>query len=285
MTDNLRIWNRFCRTEASATKNFNKGGFAGTDINPTYRVRCLTELFGPQGTGWGWTIQSRWREVWPSRYKDGGQWIDYDANCAFVELSLWYLDEQGQRHECSPQIGGTECDLAPDEVWKMSITDAIGKCCVALGIAADVYMGQFDGKYHSAAERQQTQPPPIDRSQPVAEKRLGETAPAENPNVLMEYIEGATNTAQLENALARIKQIDNLVVKKKHTKALWDTWLLKFGNTVEGLDGLLQIITNDKVSLQKTRDEYTAAIASRLVKVKAAAAAEQEDQLFGGEAA
>jgi len=151
---NLRIWDQFCRTPADATKQFNKGGWSGTDINPAYRLKCLTELFGPQGTGWGWTIHERWREAWPSRVKVGGQWEDYSAECAFVCLSLWYFDEDGVRHECSPQIGGTECDLAPDEVWKMSITDAIGKCCLALGIAADVYLGQFDSKYREAPERE-----------------------------------------------------------------------------------------------------------------------------------
>jgi hypothetical protein len=153
MTDNLRIWNRFCETPQGATKSFNKGGFPGTDINPAYRLRCLTELFGPQGSGWGWTIHERWRETYPSREKVEGVWQGYDANCAFVMLSLWWIDETGKRCECGPQIGGTEADLNVDEVWKMSITDAIGKCCVALGIAADVYLGQFDGKYRDTEPR------------------------------------------------------------------------------------------------------------------------------------
>ena len=155
-TNNLRVWERFCVTPPAATKNFKKGGWSGTDINPAYRLKCLTELFGPQGIGWGWTIHEKWREVWPSRVKDGDHWMDYEAPCAFVMLSLWYMDG-GEKKECSPQIGGTECDLAPDEVWKMSITDAVGKCCLALGIAADVYLGQFDGKYREGhdAPRQQ----------------------------------------------------------------------------------------------------------------------------------
>jgi hypothetical protein len=159
-TNNLRLWERHCVTPPAATKSFKKGGWQGTDINPAYRLRCLTELFGPQGTGWGWTIHERWREDWPSRVKDGDQWVDYMAPCAFVMLSLWYI-EGGERKECSPQIGGTECDLAPDEVWKMSITDAIGKCCLALGIAADVYLGQFDGKYrdgHGERRESKTRP-------------------------------------------------------------------------------------------------------------------------------
>lgn len=152
----LRVWNRFSQTDKKATKAFDKGGFKGTDINPTYRLKCLTELFGPQGTGWGWTIHERWREKLPSRYKDGQKWVDYEADCAFVMLSLWYVGDDGLKHEGSPQIGGTECDLSPDEVWKMSITDAVGKCCVALGIAADVYLGEFDGKY----QRERPSPPP-----------------------------------------------------------------------------------------------------------------------------
>lgn len=158
MSDELRIWNRFCQTPEAATKSFNKGGWQGTDINPAYRLRCLTELFGPVGEGWGWTIHERWRESWPTRVKnkDGG-WVEYVAECAFVSLSLWYVQD-GKRHECPAQIGGTECDLSPDEVWKMSITDAIGKCCLALGIAADVYMGQFDGKHRGESPPREQKP-------------------------------------------------------------------------------------------------------------------------------
>ena len=40
-----------------------------------------------------------------------------------------------------------------DECFKMSMTDAVGKCLLQIGLAADVYMGQFDdSKYREESE-------------------------------------------------------------------------------------------------------------------------------------
>ena len=35
-----------------AKKQFNNGSFSGTDINPMWRIKKLTEMFGPAGIGW-----------------------------------------------------------------------------------------------------------------------------------------------------------------------------------------------------------------------------------------
>jgi len=138
-TTKMTIWNGFCKTPALHTKRFKRrGGFSGTDINPQYRVQKLTETFGPQGFKWGFDIVERWTQSFK------------DEDYVFIRLNLWYkvgdvLCRTGD------QIGGTAADFSPDESYKMAITDALGKCASHLGLGADIYLGQFDGKYSEPA--------------------------------------------------------------------------------------------------------------------------------------
>jgi hypothetical protein len=64
---NTRIWDQVNVTDPSATKNFTgMGGFKGTAIKPTYLMRKATEVFGPCGEGWGWTVLESLRRRRPS---------------------------------------------------------------------------------------------------------------------------------------------------------------------------------------------------------------------------
>jgi len=145
--DNLRIWSDWSTdTPKEALKQFNRKGFRGTAIDPTYRFERLTQLFGPNGQGWGFHISKQWRE-------------DFEGvPVVFVQGFLWYLDpKDGKRCETSEQIGGTVAIRTPDEAYKMSITDATTKCCQLLGLAADVYKGSQDGSKYFVGDEQPTE--------------------------------------------------------------------------------------------------------------------------------
>ena len=51
---NMRFYGQVQDTPKEAQKSFNNGRFSGTDINPMWRIKKLTEVFGPAGFGW-WT--------------------------------------------------------------------------------------------------------------------------------------------------------------------------------------------------------------------------------------
>lgn len=172
--DHLTIWNRLKRTDPKATKPFTRsGGFRGTQIDPTWRFLMMTETFGPVGKGWGyeqvdWTIAER---------------------MVFICARVWYLDPTGgEKCWTGPQWGGTEMvrrrngiEMPDDECFKMSMTDAVGKCLLQLGLAADVYMGQFDdSKYREESEafyaakgNPDLQPAAIEAFETEVKRRLG----------------------------------------------------------------------------------------------------------------
>ncbi len=145
--DNMALWNVLKRTDPKATKPFQRaGGFRGNQIDPAWRIQMMTEVFGPIGKGWSveqleWTIAER---------------------MVFICVRIWYVDPAtGEKHYTGPQWGGTEMvrrnrdgtERPDDECFKMSMTDAIGKCMLQIGLAADIYLGQFDdSKYREESE-------------------------------------------------------------------------------------------------------------------------------------
>ena len=54
MSDNMRIYNAVRAVPEEAKRAITAGRLKGkTDINPMWRIKALTELFGPCGDGWG----------------------------------------------------------------------------------------------------------------------------------------------------------------------------------------------------------------------------------------
>ena len=58
--DNMRIYNAVREVPQEAQKPITGGRLKGmTDINPMWRLKRLTELFGPCGLGWRYDITHR----------------------------------------------------------------------------------------------------------------------------------------------------------------------------------------------------------------------------------
>jgi len=140
---NLRIYEEVRTVPDEAKKSITGGRLKGmTDINPMWRIKKLTEVYGPCGTGWKYAIKRMWTEK-------GG---NYDVS-AFVEIDL-FVNENGTWSEAIPGIGGSSFVTneknglyTSDECYKMALTDAISVSCKALGFAADVYFDKDKTKY------------------------------------------------------------------------------------------------------------------------------------------
>lgn len=150
--NNMQIYEAARAVPPEAQKAFDNGSFKGTDINPMWRIKKLTELFGPCGIGWYYEVVSERSET------------HHDQTMAIVDLNL-YIKMDG---EWSKPIFGTGGNLlvrptksgprASDEGYKMALTDALSVACKALGIGADIYFGKDKTKYTDCAEAPQTAP-------------------------------------------------------------------------------------------------------------------------------
>lgn len=139
--NNLSIYESVRAVPQEAMKAFNNGSFSGTDINPMWRIKKLTEMFGPCGIGWYYEVTSERSET------------HADVTMAIVDLNL-YVKHDGEWSKPIYGTGGnllvkqTKQGLKPsDEGYKMALTDALSVACKALGIGADVYFQADKTKY------------------------------------------------------------------------------------------------------------------------------------------
>jgi hypothetical protein len=159
MADNMKIYEALATPPNDAVKTIGAGKLKGfSDINPQWRYEALTNLFGPCGTGWKYTIDS-----WHTQEVSTGETM------VFVQVSL-YIKDGDKWSEPIPAFGGdflVKQDRngihGNDEGFKMAITDALGTACKMIGVAADIYRGLIakgasDSKY-ARREYQQSQPP------------------------------------------------------------------------------------------------------------------------------
>ena len=155
---NLDIYNAVRSVPAEAKKEIRGGRLNGkTDINPMWRIKKLTEQFGPCGVGWKYTIDR--------------EWLETGANgeiSAFMDISLYYK-YNGEWSEAVPGTGGSAFIAkeknglyTSDECYKMALTDALSVACKALGIAADVYWDKDKTKYDAPKHAENPNRPAID---------------------------------------------------------------------------------------------------------------------------
>ena len=148
--NNMDLWTAVSQTPKEAQKPIKGGRLNGfTDINPVWRFRMLTEVFGPCGTGWKFVIRDR--QLAPA---ENGEVK------AFVSVDLYYK-ENGEWSEAIPGEGGSSFvstekggKYVNDECYKMALSDAIGTACKALGMSADIYFANGDRTKYTAPQAQ-----------------------------------------------------------------------------------------------------------------------------------
>ena len=174
--ENMDIYDRVRAVPPEAKKTIGAGKLKGmTDINPMWRIKKLTEVFGPCGIGWYTEITRQWLEP------------GADKIAAFCNINL-YVKISGEWSKPIPGTGGASfvnifkgSPEMSDEAYKMAYTDAISVSCKALGFAADVYWDKDRTKYDQAEETQPDKSAiePDPRKQP--DKSTAEPDPRKQP--------------------------------------------------------------------------------------------------------
>lgn len=146
--NNMEIWQQLEKTADEAKKPIEAGRLKGfTDINPCWRMKRLTEVFGPCGIGWKFDICNTYTIPGAN-----------EEIAAFVDIRLYYKKD-GEWSEGVPGLGGSMFVAkersgmhTSDECFKMALSDAIGTACKALGMSADIYFSKDRSKYTTAQD-------------------------------------------------------------------------------------------------------------------------------------
>lgn len=201
---NLRFYERLRKVPDSAIKQIGAGRLKGmSDINPLFRIKAMTEVFGPCGIGWKYEIVKQWQEVYGQEVK------------SFTNINL-YIKVDGQWSDPIPGTGGATIVevnskglYVNDEGHKMSLTDALSVAMKALGVAADVYYSKdayvTDNKYtqyYNQTEQNQT-----------TQNQSPQSAQPQSPNIVL--------TVQIRNEVAAANTTSELLAIWNKYPALW----------------------------------------------------------------
>lgn len=155
--ENLELYNSWRAVPQDAQKIIKGGNLNGkTDINPMWRIKVLTERFGPVGFGW----YTKVTEHWDDTAEVGGVL----ERVAWVRVEL-YVKLAGEWSAPIEGIGGSKYagkgrgSELNDEAFKMAETDAISVACKKLGIGADIYWSGDNTKYTQGGTQQPQQAP------------------------------------------------------------------------------------------------------------------------------
>lgn len=188
--EKMDIYNRVRSVPDEAKKAISAGRLKGmTDINPVWRIKKLTEEFGPCGIGWWTKVTDRWTETVG------------DETCAFVDLEL-YIKVGDEWSKPITGSGGSKLATkersgvyVSDECYKMAETDALSVACKKLGIGADVYFSADRTKYSQT----------VDDS-----KKIGEN----DVKILMDYLQKNGISDQKIIERYRVKALSDLTQKR-----------------------------------------------------------------------
>lgn len=147
---NMELYEQFRAVPEDAQREIEGGKLKGfTDINPMWRIKVLTETFGPCGIGWKTSIIDKWVE-------DGAE----GEKIANVKINL-FIKHKPESDWSDPieGIGGSKLIAyergeltSNDEAFKMAYTDAISVACKMLGVGADVYYNKDRTKYDAEGD-------------------------------------------------------------------------------------------------------------------------------------
>lgn len=137
---NLEKWNELSRVPVSHLKTIQFGALKGkSDINPQWRYKAMTEVYGECGKGWSHRLSD-------VQIVDGAN----GEVLIFVEVKVWAGDKEftgvGGDKIVTKDKNGLRSN---DEAMKMAYTDALGTALKYVGVASEIYEGNFDGSKYA----------------------------------------------------------------------------------------------------------------------------------------
>lgn len=193
--EKMTIYNAVRSVPKEAQKEFNNGRFKGTDINPMWRIKVLTEQFGPCGLGW---------YISNVTFEDK---VVAGETLTICQLDL-FVNYEGTWSQPIHGVGGNRTStktasgntMISDEAEKMAYTDAISVACKALGIGADVYYANDRTKYtaSSVEEKAPAKPAPA-KPAPAPAPAPAKTAKVCSKEMWDAYVQKEANGERLKS--------------------------------------------------------------------------------------
>ncbi|MNJ28547.1 hypothetical protein D3C77_230860 [compost metagenome] len=209
---NMRIWGQVDKTDTRYTKDAKVGGQQITSLNGTAMIMKATEVFGPAGIGFGWTVAEERFDKGAEMFSGEGDKrvsLGHELNHT-IKITFWFVLD-GQRGEieqygCTPYLYKSKFGTTTDgEAPKKSLTDAIKKSLSMLGFSADVFLGMFDDRdYVQQRQEEQAIEQAVDKDAELAKQQQER----------LDYIRSVIETMQGAQTPHELKKIHDTAVRQ-----------------------------------------------------------------------
>jgi len=212
MSTNMRIWDQVEKTDTRFTKDAKVGGQQITSLSGTAMIMKATEVFGPAGIGFGWTVLEERFDPGAEMFSGEGDKrvsLGFELNHT-VKIKFW-IKQDGERGEfeqygCTPYLYKSKYGTTTDgEAPKKSLTDAIKKSLSMLGFSADVFLGMFD-------DRDYVQQLQAEQAIEQAEDKEAEIERQKQER--LDYIKSVVDTMQGAQSLQELKKLHDHAVRR-----------------------------------------------------------------------
>jgi len=216
--DKMEIWEKVKQPPKAALKQITGGRLKGkTNIDPQWRYQIMTEIFGVCGFGWKYEITYKWTETG----SDGQIFAFVDINLLIRVEEEWSdpIPASGGAMLVEKESSGLHSN---DEAFKMAITDALGTAMKMLGVAADIYMGLWDGTKFKDAPETVVKPPKVE-IKPV--EKPSQVPKSETSDLLSDpktFVAAINSLKTLEELTAYKMKLNANQIKKKVTEEVKD---------------------------------------------------------------
>ena len=205
----MQLWDAVQATDPSATKEATVSGQKITSISGQHMIRRATEMFGPVGIGWGWSVvEERFDQGGPVR-NDKGEVLGNEVGHT-VRIRLWF-ELNGKRGEveqygCTPFAYKSKWGITTDtEAPKKSLTDAIKKALSMLGFSADIFLGMFDDREYVQLRKEEEQMAKAEDKEAEAERQKEER---------LAYLKNVVESMARAQNMHELKKMHDTAVRK-----------------------------------------------------------------------
>lgn len=245
--DNMRVWDRVCKTDPAHTKEV-KFGRKFTTIDAQYQVQRATEIFGPVGQGWAYSVK-----------------YDYISQAGFVlaiaDVTVSYYDGEtpcqygpvrATNILIKPGKGDPLTAFVDEDAYKKAMTDALTKALSHLGFSADVFLGQYDDNRYVNQLKQEFAEAKKIKSAPAGKVPAGsepgesggpavDSAKEDDAEDFLKKIAEAKATRHLENLYSKYRSFIEIHARKDDFIAAFKARKAELLNVErENVDGLLE---------------------------------------------
>ncbi|WP_409303011.1 hypothetical protein [Pseudomonas sp. KCJK8993] len=212
MSTNMRIWEQVEKTDTRYTKPAEVGGQKITSLSGTAMIMKATEVFGPAGIGFGWSVLEE-------RFDKGAEMVSGEGDKRVslghelnhtVKIKFWF-DLDGKRGEleqygCTRYLYKSKYGTTTDgEAPKKSLTDAIKKSLSMLGFSADVFLGMFDDEDYVKQLKDEEKIEQAEDKQAELDRQKQER---------LDYLKSVIETMAGAQSAQELKKIHDVAVRK-----------------------------------------------------------------------